>query len=207
MVESSPKSEIGEGPHWDEKSQSLYYVDIFGTEYSVLRYCSLVDRTYGATIDGEPVVSFIIPVYGTKDEFAVGLRHRVGIIRWNGKSRKAKLIRIAEDIENCKPYWENRFNDAKADPRHRLWAGTMRVEECDKPEIPTYGNLFRFSADEPAYTVSKPNSIQISNGLAFDKKRGKFYYIDSCDYNVVVYDYDSRTGNICEFRNTSYAIL
>lgn len=28
--------QLGEGPHWDEKTQSLYYVDIFGK--TILKY-------------------------------------------------------------------------------------------------------------------------------------------------------------------------
>lgn len=202
MVKSSPKSVIGEGPHWDEESQSLYYVDIFGTEYSVLRYCPMENKTYGATIDGEPVVSFIIPLEGRKNQFAVGIGQRVGIIKWNGKSRKAKLSRIALEVENCPgpEYRGNRFNDGKADPHGRVFAGTMRKEECDHPEIQTYGNLFRFGDGEPPATVSDPKSIQISNGLAWNEKRGKMYYINSCDYNVAEFDYDPSTGNIGELK-------
>lgn len=194
---------MGEGPHWDGKSHSLYYVDIFGTEYSVLRYCPLKHRVYGAKIDGEPVVSFIVPVARASDEFAVGIVHRVGIIRWDGQSPNAKLIRIADEVENCSEYRNNRFNDGKADPYGRLFAGTMRKEECDSPDIPTYGNLFRFAADEPAVTLNRPRSVQISNGLAWDEERNKFYYIDSCDYNIADFDYDPHTGEISEFGKTN----
>lgn len=187
---------VGEGPHWDRKSQSLYYVDIDGTQYTVLRYSPSEDRIYGATIDGEPVVSFIIPVAGTSDEFAVGIVHRVGVIRWDGKSSKAKLIRIASEIEQCPEYQNNRLNDGKGDPYGRLFAGTMRKEECDNLEIPTYGNLFRFAAGQPAVTLNDPECIRISNGLAWNKKINKFYYIDSCAYDIKEFDYDPYTGAI-----------
>lgn len=201
MIRSSPKSMVGESPHWDIRSQSLYYVDIFGTQYTVLRYCPAEDRVYGATIDGEPIVTFIVPVAETSDEFAVGLVHTVGIIRWDGKSPKAKLIRIALEVENCEKYQSNRFNDGKADPHGRLFAGTQRNETCDNLENPTYGNLFRFAADEPAATLNKPDSIRVSNGLAWNEKIKKFYLIDSCAYNIREYDYDPCTGDISEFKN------
>lgn len=200
LIECSPKAKIGESPHWDEKSQSLYYVDIKGSKYSIFRYCEPEDRLYRARIKGEPIVSFVIPVKGTKDEFAVGIGHRVGVVRWDGKSKEANLIRIVLDVENCKPYWKNRFNAAQADPLGRLFAGTMRKEECDHPEIPTYGNLFRIADDESAVTLNKPEQIRMVNGLAWDEEKNKYYGIDSCANDIKVFDYDPHTGNICEFK-------
>lgn len=82
VVSTSPKCEIGEGPHWDEGTQSLYYVDIHAKGDAVLRYDFREDKVYSAKIDGEPVVSFIIPVAGSPDHFAVGLRRRVAVIEW-----------------------------------------------------------------------------------------------------------------------------
>lgn len=196
LIPSSPKSVIGEGPHWDAKSASLYYVDIYGTEYTILRHCPAENKTYGANIDGEPIVTFIIPVHGTYDQFAVGLVHSVGIIRWNGKSSRAKLIRTALTVENCTEFKNNRFNDAKADPYGRLFAGTKREEGCKDLITPTYGNLFRFSVDQPAVTLNKPNTVRISNGLAWNEKIKKMYYVDSCALNIKEYDYNPHTGDI-----------
>lgn len=87
VISSSPKSVLGEGPHWDEQSQSLLYNDIYGTDASVLRYDYNENKVYSAKIDGEPIVGFIIPVANTTktcdfDEYAVGLSRRVGIIHW-----------------------------------------------------------------------------------------------------------------------------
>lgn len=50
VVPSSPISVLGEGPHWDADSQSLYYIDIYGNEASVLRYDYKENKTYTATI-------------------------------------------------------------------------------------------------------------------------------------------------------------
>lgn len=206
-VKASPKSVLGEGPHWDHKSQSLYYVDIFGTECSVLRYCLAEDRVYCAKIPGQSVVTFIIPVEGTKDQFAVGLRRAVGVIRWNGKSRKAELLRIVLHIEQCSNCQNNLFNDAKADPGHRLFAGTKRSEACADRITPTYGDLYRVEAGEPTVILNKPDSVRISNGLAWSTKLNKFYYIDSCAYNIRQYDWDPCTGDICKLSFNQMIII
>lgn len=114
----SSKSDLGEGPHWDEKTQSLYYVDIYGKGESILRYDYKENKVYSATIDGEQVVSFIIPVANTTDQYAVGIRKRVGIVEWDGVSPKAKLGPIAFEVDEDD---NNRFNDAKADPMGRFY--------------------------------------------------------------------------------------
>lgn len=46
----SPFAVLGEGPHWDVDTQSLYYVDIYGKEVSILRYDLKENRVYSAAI-------------------------------------------------------------------------------------------------------------------------------------------------------------
>lgn len=45
-----PISVIGEGPHWDEASQSLYYNDIYGEINTIHRYDYAQNKTYSASI-------------------------------------------------------------------------------------------------------------------------------------------------------------
>lgn len=44
----SPKNVLGEGPHWDVGSQSLYYIDIYGG--TIHRYDYADNKTYTATV-------------------------------------------------------------------------------------------------------------------------------------------------------------
>jgi gluconolactonase len=125
IVESSPRSVLGEGPHWDIERQSLYYIDIYGTSQSISRYDYNGNKTYNAVIPGYPVVSFIIPVDGTSDQFLIGVGKKLLVIQWDGKSGQAKPLNIIGEVESDMP--ENRFNDAKCDPAGRFYGGTMRI--------------------------------------------------------------------------------
>lgn len=125
VVESSPRSVLGEGPHWDVERQSLYYIDIYGTSQSVSRYDYNEAKTYNAKILGYPVVSFIIPVDKTSDQFLVGVGKKLVIIQWDGKSSEAKPVSVVGEVES--DMLENRFNDAKCDPSGRFYGGTMRI--------------------------------------------------------------------------------
>jgi pyruvate kinase len=125
VVESSPVSVIGEGPHWDVERQSLYYNDIYGTQQTISRYDFNENKTYNANIPGHPIISFIIPVDGTKDQFLVGAEKKLLRIQWDGKSSEAKALDVVGEVE--KDMEENRFNDAKCDPRGIFYGGTMRL--------------------------------------------------------------------------------
>ncbi|KAH8286798.1 hypothetical protein KR018_011396, partial [Drosophila ironensis] len=176
---------LGEGPHWDEARQSLYYVDIEAG--GLLRYDYQQNKVYKAKIEGEPLAGFVLPIEGRPQEFAVGCGRRVEIVQWDGVSPTAKVVRQLFQVQ---PLLEkNRLNDAKTDPRGRFFGGTMRYIG-DEFEF-RHGELYRWEAGQ---TSVIKGDVGISNGLAWDEKAKKFYYIDTTDYEVKSYDYDFETG-------------
>lgn len=184
---------IGEGPHWDEATQSLYYNDIYGKEESILRYDFKENKVYSAKIDGEPVVSFILPVANTTDQYAVGIGRRVGIVQWDGVSPYAKLGQICFEVDEED---KNRFNDAKADPVGRFYGGTMHYEDLGDLFDVAAGTFYRYIKGEGVKDLL--HNIHVSNGLAWNEKEKKFYFIDSCKWDVKEYDYDQKSGDICK---------
>ncbi|XP_031623137.1 regucalcin-like [Contarinia nasturtii] len=192
----SPKTLVGTRAHWDVAQQSLYYCDVYGNESSILRYDYNENKVYTAGIDGEYVVPFIIPVANTTDKYAVGLGKRVGVINWDGKSSKATLDSIAFEVDSDKS--DNRFNAAKADPSCRFYGGTMLSEKVADPSKSAAGKVFKYEKGNGVNEVL--DNIYISNGMAWDENKNKFYYIDSGKFDVKEYDYDPNTGNISNER-------
>lgn len=82
-----------------------------------------------------------------------------------------------------------RSNDAKADPKGRLWFGCMEMDE----EHAVGGNLYRY--DGRRVRVMQENT-RLSNGMAFSRDRQRFYFSDSRCGCVFVYDYDDESGGI-----------
>lgn len=58
------------------------------------------------------------------------------------------------------------------------------------------GTFYRYTNKEQF--VALKNNIGVSNGLTWNEKTNKFYYIDSCDLDVKEFDYDPKSGNICK---------
>lgn len=197
VISTSPKSNIGTRAHWDEVTQSLFYVDIYGTEASILRYDFKENKVFSATVDQEPVVSFIIPIVKATNKFAIGIGRRVGVICWDGKSPKVSVESIAFEVDQGKN--DTRFNDAKADPSGRFYGGTMRLEALGSLFEIASGTFYRYSPAEGATELL--HNIYISNGLMWNRRENKFYYIDSCKMDVKQFDYNPANGNICKHRS------
>ena len=84
--------------------------------------------------------------------------------------------------------WQ-RCNDAKKDPAGRLYFGTSSLDE----KLGIGGNLYCLENDN-IRVLEK--DTKIANGMAWDRDSKKFFFADSGEHVVFVYDYDIDTGNI-----------
>lgn len=194
ITTEAQRCKLGEGPHWDEKTQSLYFVDILAQ--AILRYDSKNGEIYKAKIkhSDEKPVGFIVPVEDRDDEFVVGVGREVLIIRWNGTSNEATIVRVLAEVDESQP--KNRINDGKCDLNGELFFGTMGDEDSDIKANPT-ASFYHFNVKK-SEAITLKDSIGISNGLTWNKLVGKFYYIDSIARDIKVFDYDTSNSTICK---------
>jgi sugar lactone lactonase YvrE len=82
-----------------------------------------------------------------------------------------------------------RFNDAKADPRGRVWAGTMGL--ASEAEA---GSLWRIDAD--GTTSRALGRLTISNGMDWSDDERRFYHIDSGSRQIRVHAFDADQGRL-----------
>lgn len=191
----SPKLFCGEAPHYDADRNCLYYVDIANssTTSSILRYDLKENKVYRAFFDGlDGVITFIFPIKCTADQFLISVGRKGVIVQWDGVSPKGKILKEYFAVERGYKYRNDVFNDGKTDPCGRFYGGTKITESCDAP-IPAIGSLFEKEKGKRVKRVIP--GVIIGNGLTWIGK--KFYYVDSCTYDVKVYDYNRRTGDLC----------
>ena len=177
------KATLGEGPIWDARTQTLYWLDI------------LNKRIYSG---GDILVEL--------DEFVgcIAPRQNGGLILTKRFSfwmldqtqdepasvRTTLLAPLVDEPSN------NRFNDGKCDPRGRFLAGTMDMGEKDPN-----GSLYSLDGK----TVTKIlGDVTISNGMAWSPDHKTFYYIDTPTRTVRAFDYDLETGAIANPRQVIY---
>lgn len=138
----------------------------------------------------------VIPVDGTTNKFLISIGRKLVIVTWDGVSDKIAGSEILLEVENKPGYFNNRFNDGKADPSGRLWAGTMGPE----PEI---GKLEKekgalYTLVERHQVKTHLTKVSIANGLAWNLQLKKMYYIDSPRRTVDQYDFNLAKGEICK---------
>jgi xylono-1,5-lactonase len=160
---------LGEGPVWDERTQTLYWVDIARGE---LRYCQADGSNETSVQIGQRVGC--VALRRDKPGFIAGLERSIALIT-------ADPLEIRELAAFDSHPLGNRSNDGKCDPEGRFWVGT-----CDRAGISATGWLFRFaSAGLPLRTVGPFICI---NGPAFSPDGRTIYCVDS--YGRAVYQFD-----------------
>lgn len=175
---------LGEGPTWDSKTQTLYWVDILEKRVHIHH----ADENGYIQLDEMP--GCLVPT--KKGRLLVAAKASFlelePLDQTQDKSATGKHTVLASIIEPA----NNRFNDGKCDPAGRLLAGTMDMDE----KAPT-GAFYSFDGQ----TVTRLlDGIRISNGLAWSPDYKTLHYIDTPTREVKAFDYDLSTGQIANPR-------
>lgn len=167
------KAMLGEGPVWDEKNQTLYWLDILEKRiYAGVELFAQLDDLIGC---------FAVQKNGN---FLLG--KRASFVDFEpASSRQSVLASVNESATN-------RINDGKCDPAGRFIAGTMDMNEKD----PT-GSLYSFDGSKVTRLL---DGIRISNGLTWSTDFKTFYYNDTPTLEVKAFDYDLASGQIANPR-------
>jgi D-xylonolactonase len=169
--------ETGENPLWHPIERRLYWCDI--PNGRLFRY----DPTTGIherCFEGRPVGGFTIQADGALLLFM----DRGTIALW----REGHLTEVVPEIAAER---HSRFNDVIADPRGRVFCGTMSSNESK-------GTLYRLDPDGSLHPIL--GGIGCSNGMAFTLDRKGLYYTDSFAYEIYLFDYNVEDGSLTNQR-------
>lgn len=175
-VITSNTCQLGEGPVWDSKRQSICWGDIIQGH---IHECHIPSGGHRKIELGEMVGSYALTSDGN---FIAALQHGFAFV-----NRESSNIKRIIDPEKHLP--GNRFNEGKCDPAGRFWAGTMALDESEGA-----GNLYMLQHDL-TYELKVPQ-VSISNGLAWSLDHQIMYYIDTPTLKVFAFDYDEKTASI-----------
>lgn len=174
------KTELGEGPIWDDRRQRLVFLDIMRGHIHEFDPSSGADRIVEV---GQPVGALALShkgdwVIATTDGF-----HRVDPV--TGKSS------VIAYVEEDRP--DTRMNDGYVDARGRFWAGTMGVAGARER-----GSLYRLDPDGIVRRML--TRVSISNGLDWSPDGSTFYYTDLALSRIDKFDFDQASGAISNRR-------
>jgi sugar lactone lactonase YvrE len=180
--------QLGESPFWHPHERMLYWVDIQA------RQVRRVDPTHGAveswSVPSEP--GCIAPMAGGGLMMAL----RDGIYRarsWGAPLER--LVRMNYDTATT------RFNDGKADPVGRFWAGTM-YEPRDARKAELYSIDLRASRGNegrPLVQLKATNAV-IANGLAWSPDAATLYWADTAHHVIHAWEWEGESNQMRHHR-------
>ena len=176
--------QLGESPFWHASEQKLYWVDIPG------RQVHRTDPSSGAVdswaMPMEP--GCIAPVEG--GGFMIALRDGV----YRAAAWGAPLASVAPFSHDPAT---TRFNDGKADPVGRFWAGTM-YEPRDARKAELFSVDMRKGSGNGGKPVveRKAGDAVIANGLAWSPAADTVYWADTANHVIHAWDWDARTNEM-----------
>lgn len=168
---------LGEGPVWDERSQTLVWVDIL--EHTVHRF----DPVSGTDRHRRLQAPVGAAVPRTQGGLVLALGLGFAIL----EEPSGAVTEIATVGRG------DRMNDGACDPAGRFLAGTM-VDE----HTPGAAALYVLEPDGTVRTAME--QVTLSNGLAWSSDGGHLYYVDTPLERIDVFDYDVSAGALSDRR-------
>jgi sugar lactone lactonase YvrE len=170
-------NQLGESPFWHPQEQALYWVDIPGQQILRSTPTGAVQRW---AMPSEP--GCMAPA--ASGGLVIALRD--GIYRARDWGGALTLIqKFSHDPATT------RFNDGKADPLGRLWAGTMF-----EPRTAAAAELFSMDCrgGQAAQVQRQAGGATIANGLAWSPDARTVYWTDTTTGLIRAWDWDAPTN-------------
>ena len=171
---AAPPSQIGESPFWHPDEAALYWLDIAG--YALHRFDPATQEHRQWGLKSEP--GCIVPLPGGH----LLMARRDGL--WRFDTSTARSTQLAKPPFDPK---QQRFNDGKADPQGRLWAGTRDDHGRQ------LAALYRWDGES-----LKPirGDLVNANGLAFSPDGRTLYHSDTAAHRIDAFDFDPIEGSL-----------
>jgi D-xylonolactonase len=169
VITESSRAVLGESPVWDERAQTLYWVDI---ERGELHHC----QADGSNETSLQIGARIGCIALRRDSagFIAGLERSIVLITLNPLEIRQVAL-LDENLPN------NRCNDGKCDAEGRFWVGT-----CDTRWTHATGWIYRLDAGGVPVRTAGP--FICTNGPAMSPDGRAIYCVDS--FGQIVYQSD-----------------
>ncbi|CAG2179188.1 unnamed protein product, partial [Oppiella nova] len=174
------QSDLGEGPHWDEKQGVLWHTDI--NEFKVCRLNVTSGDTECHKLDD---IATLVHPYPNGEDLLVTQRNKMVKLNWTTK-KYTVIGEVAPELKG-----KERFNDGKADKTGRLWMGT--ILDSDKGVVPGKGNLYKW---EDGKFTKVADNFYLTNGMTWPKDQKKMFVNDSQGRKIYVFDFDLEKGTL-----------
>lgn len=181
FIETIPtQCELGEGPVWDHRTQSLWLTDIQKAQLLHVDWDSQEVTRYALP---ERLGSFALT--SETDRLLCAFASGIALFR-PGTNDLNWVARI-------EPHYRGiRLNDGRVDRQGRFWVGSMVEDESLAP--PEKGTLYRIDKLDSHAPSPVFDGISISNSICFSPDGERAYFADTPRQEIVWFEMDAKTG-------------
>lgn len=179
---------LGESPFWHPDEQMLYWIDIPAKQ--LLRLNPFSGGVQSWDMPTEP--GCIAPASTNGEASGLVIALRDGIYRaheWGANLQR--LVAASHDTRTT------RFNDGKADPCGRFWAGTIY-----EPRDVAGAQLFSLDVRNgraPALVLKAQNATT-ANGLAWAPEADRVYWADTPSHSIRAWNWNAESSEMSQER-------
>lgn len=179
------RDRLGEGPAWDEATKTVLWVDIHAG-----RVNSLAPSSGSSAHWDLPDIVGSFALSDVPNQLIVALR--TGFCAFDVATNA--VTPLGEVVAHEQAAIGERFNDGRADPVGRFWAGTWIPKTA-----PGQGALYRLEAGK-APVKFDVSGLRATNCIAWSPAGDRFYICDSRERRIRVFDYDLANGDLSNER-------
>ncbi|CAG2116976.1 unnamed protein product [Medioppia subpectinata] len=179
------QSDLGEGPHWDEKQHVLWHTDINEFKVCRLNVTSQDSECHKLT----DIATFVHP-YPNGEDLLVSQRNK--LVKLNWKTKKVTVLdEVAPELKG-----QERFNEGQPDKSGRMWLATVTdsLTPGDHSVLPGKGNLWTWESGK-GFT-KRTDNFYLTNGITWSHDQKKLFINDSRARKIYVFDFDLDKGTV-----------
>jgi sugar lactone lactonase YvrE len=176
---TEPLAFHGEGPCWLASSHELAWVDMLAGRVLATSLSAGTTRSIG-------IPSTVAAIVRPRVSGGLVVATETGVVLLDEQDAPSVLCEILDEPGV-------RMNDGGCDPQGRFWCGTMAYDLRNGA-----GSLYRVEPDGRVDTVL--TDVTISNGLAWTPDGATAVYVDSIEYGIDTFAFDSASGELGERR-------
>lgn len=173
------RNQLGEGPLWDSKKETLLWVDIEG--HCFHQFCPTT-----AKFETNDTGISICTLGLVEDSTKLLMATTRGLAFWNWLDQS--LVPILSNPEPERR--ESRLNDGSADRQGNFWVGTLGPD--------SNSSLYRLGRGHRLCRMD--SGFGVSNGIAWSPDNRTMYFTDSRSRIIFAYDFDASTSSIANRR-------
>lgn len=166
---------------WSSAEQLLYWLDIEGQR--LFQYNPADGRIVTKAMPGRPGSFALTSIDGV---LLVAMEHELVWFNWH-------MDKITPFVALEPELLPNRLNDGRCDPGGRFVTGTISET---KPERTATASVYQVTSRPKTDPIVRQllTNVTTTNGIAFDRERGRMYFADTPTRKIMVWDYNLSSG-------------